>query len=160
MKPEDKIVKIIDGQNTTIQATIVQKGATGALAVTNVNSLGTSSDLASESTLTTLSNTVASEATLSTLSSTAASESSLLLLRRIVKLLESNAVVDYANRQRIKLDALGGVEVTTTVPISGNIGGTVAVSGITAIGGNDPRYQFIDGARTSYAVMRQGLVFS
>jgi len=83
-----------------------------------------------------------------------------VLLRRIVKLLESNAVVDYANRQRIKLDALGGVEVTTTVPISGNIGGTVAVSGITAIGGNDPRYQFIYEARTSYAVMRQGLVFS
>lgn len=36
MKPEDKIVKIIDGQNTTIQATVSQIGSKGALNVSPV----------------------------------------------------------------------------------------------------------------------------
>jgi len=39
MKPEDKIVKIIDGQNTTIQATVSQVGSVGAI---NVSSIETS----------------------------------------------------------------------------------------------------------------------
>lgn len=54
------------------------------------------------------------------------------LLRRMNKLLESNAVVDTRLRQRITIDAIGNstagsspTEITTTIPVSG----TVAVSG-------------------------------
>jgi hypothetical protein len=52
------------------------------------------------------------------------------LLRRMNKLLESNATVDIYQRQRVVLDGIGNsrgtpTEVTTTVPISG----TVSMSG-------------------------------
>ncbi len=72
-----------------------------------------------------------------------ASEESLILLRRMVKLLESNAVVDVANRQRVS------VEVMPTT----NVQGTVAVSTVTnvaAIAGHGLQ-QFVDIARNAYA---------
>lgn len=54
------------------------------------------------------------------------------LLRRMNKLLESNAVVDNRLRQRVTIDAIGNstagsspTEVTTTIPVSG----TVSMSG-------------------------------
>ena len=50
------------------------------------------------------------------------------LLRRMNKLLESNAVVDNRLRQRVTIDAIGNstagsspTEVTTTIPISGTV---------------------------------------
>ena len=50
------------------------------------------------------------------------------LLRRMNKLLESNAVVDTRLRQRITIDAIGNstagqspTEVTTTIPVSGSV---------------------------------------
>ena len=69
------------------------------------------------------------------------------LLRRMNKLLESNAVVDTRLRQRITIDAIGNstagqspTEVTTTIPVSGSV--TAAVSGATtlSIGANDLQY--------------------
>jgi hypothetical protein len=48
------------------------------------------------------------------------------LLRRMNKLLESNATVDIRQRQRITIDALGGAEVTTTVPVSGTVTATAS----------------------------------
>ena len=54
------------------------------------------------------------------------------LLRRMNKLLESNATVDIYQRQRVVLDAIGNnrstaTEITTTVPVSGTV--TAAASG-------------------------------
>lgn len=48
------------------------------------------------------------------------------LLRRMNKLLESNAIVDIRQRQKITIDALGGAEVTTTVPVSGTVTATAS----------------------------------
>jgi hypothetical protein len=56
------------------------------------------------------------------------------LLRRMNKLLESNAVVDSSLRQRVTLDAIGSTPtaLTTTVPVSGtvtaNVSNTVAAT--------------------------------
>jgi hypothetical protein len=98
-----------------------------------------------------------------------ASEEAILLLRKIVMLLESSAVVDASRRQRVTIDAVGATggaastNVNTTVPISG----TVAVSAGTAnigqvvvgFGGQasaaaniiDSRFMMIDTARNAYA---------
>lgn len=44
------------------------------------------------------------------------------LLRRMNKLLESNAVVDSSLRQRVTIDAIGpATAITTTVPVSGTV---------------------------------------
>lgn len=51
------------------------------------------------------------------------------LLRRMNKLLESNAVVDSQLRQRITLDSIGpSTAITTTVPVSGTVTATANVS--------------------------------
>jgi hypothetical protein len=52
------------------------------------------------------------------------------LLRRMNKLLESNAVVDSSLRQRVTLDAIGSTPtaLTTTVPVSGTVTATANVS--------------------------------
>ena len=77
-----------------------------------------------------------------------ASEEANILLRRIVKLLESNAVVDSANRQKV---AIEGASIVTTVS---------TVSNMVAIGGMDHR-QFIDISRNTYAnCIRNKLNFS
>ena len=56
-------------------------------------------------------------------------ESLATLLRRMNKLLESNAVVDSSLRQRVCLDSIGpATAITTTVPVSG----TVSVSNALA----------------------------
>jgi len=48
------------------------------------------------------------------------------LLRRMNKLLESNAVVDSQLRQRITLDSIGpSTAITTTMPVSGTVSVTV-----------------------------------
>lgn len=89
-------------------------------------------------------------------------DETILLLRRMVKLLESNATVDVANRQRISLDA---APATVTVSVSNTpsttvSSGTITVGGITANGGVDPRYQFVDTARIAYLGIRNNLLFS
>lgn len=99
-----------------------------------------------------------------------ATEDSILYLRRIVKLMESQAVVDAGNRQRITLDSLGtGTAITTTVPVSGtvtsNIGtGTLSavttVSAITTVLGQNHQ-AFQDVARNTYANgIRNNLIFT
>lgn len=52
------------------------------------------------------------------------------LLRRMNKLLESNAVVDSSLRQRVTLDAIGSTPtaLTTTVPVSGTVTATANIS--------------------------------
>lgn len=67
-----------------------------------------------------------------------ATDESLVLLRRIVKLLESNAVVDAANRQRMVVESLPTLATVSTVT---NIG-AIAGQGLQ---------QFVDIARNAYA---------
>ena len=94
-------------------------------------------------------------------------EDGVVYLRRIVKLMESQAVVDNANRQRITIDSLGtGTAVTTTVPVSGTVTATVAgatvttVTNMTTLAGQNQQ-MFQDQARTAYATgIRQNLIFS
>lgn len=74
-----------------------------------------------------------------------ATDESLILLRRIVKVLESNAVTDGQQRQRIVVD-------------SGTV--TATVSNIPTIAGQNQQ-QFVDVARNAYANgIRSKLVFS
>jgi hypothetical protein len=73
-------------------------------------------------------------------------ESLQTLLRRMNKLLESNAVVDNRLRQRVTIDAIGNstagsspTEITTTIPVSGSV--TNSTGSVTlAISSNDLQY--------------------
>lgn len=90
-------------------------------------------------------------------------ESLLMLLRDIRKLLKTSAYGDAAQRQIVKIGAVGGIsggaEVTTTIPVSGTV--TATVANIPAVGGFDARFQLYDMARVKYAtVMRANLLFS
>ena len=85
-----------------------------------------------------------------------ATEESVLLLRRMVKLLESNAVVDIQNRQRIVVEGMLGT--------IGNAIGTVRIEqsgGMGALFLVDQRYQIMDAARLGYNNgIRSHLTFS
>ena len=86
-------------------------------------------------------------------------EDLLEMLMRIAKLLETNAVVDSAQRQRITLDAIsaaltlatvttvGTVSTVTTLPTLANV---TTVAGLSAVAGMD-REQYINIARNAWA---------
>jgi hypothetical protein len=57
----------------------------------------------------------------------------ILLLMRVVKLLESNAVVDQQQRQRITLDAIAGALTLATVTNVTNLGTLTTVTGVTTV---------------------------
>jgi len=69
------------------------------------------------------------------------------LLRRMNKLLESNAVVDSKLRQRVTIEAIGtnnaaaSTEVNTTIPVSGTVSATVAGATTLSIAAFDLQYQ-------------------
>jgi predicted RNA-binding protein Jag len=100
-----------------------------------------------------------------------ATEDSNVYLRRIVKLMESQATVDGANRQRVTVDAITGAltlaTVTTVGTVSSITGGTITtitnpvpLGNLATLASYDQR-QFIDGARNAYAnSIRQNLIFS
>lgn len=87
-----------------------------------------------------------------------AQDDSIILLRRIVKIMESQATVDVANRQRITLDALGAIGAT--MPVSGTVTATVSSAAITTLAGqNQQMYQ--DVARNTFANgIRNNLIWS
>ena len=106
-----------------------------------------------------------------------ASEDSHTLLRRLVKLLESSAVVDVANRQRIAVETIAGTTLGASVTGLSSGAGVATTNYPTAAapqnyastsywlpvwtGPVDQRYQIIDAARTSYATgIRANLAFS
>lgn len=88
-----------------------------------------------------------------------ASEESIQYLKKIVQLLTPLSVQDSAQRQRVVVEG--------TALVQGN-GGTIStvttvssVSNIAAYGGVDPRFQFTDAARLTYAQgIRRNLTFS
>jgi hypothetical protein len=80
-------------------------------------------------------------------------EQLLSLLQRLVKISESNQVVDSAQRQRITLDAItAGVALptVTTVTTVTTVSTVTAVSNITQNAGMD-REQYINIAKQTYA---------
>lgn len=95
---------------------------------------------------------------------TPASEESVQYLKKIIQLLTPISVQDSAQRQRVAVEVMPTTTVTGTV--TSNIGtGTLAavtsVTNITQFGGVDPKYQFIDAARLTYAQgIRNNLQFT
>jgi hypothetical protein len=90
---------------------------------------------------------------------TPASEESLQYLKKIAQLVAPLSVQDANQRQRVAIDAS-----TATVTVGGTITtvSTVStVSNIGALGGVDPRFQFTDAARLTYAQgIRNNLSFN
>jgi hypothetical protein len=75
---------------------------------------------------------------------TPASDEALVLLRRMVKLMEPLAVQDSSQRQRVVVESMAGVTLSTVQTVS-------SLNNIGAFGSVDPKYQFIDQARNAYA---------
>lgn len=73
-----------------------------------------------------------------------ASEESLVLLRRMVRLMESLAVIDINQRQRVNVET-GTLATVSTVSTVNTVGNT------TALGGADARFLLIDTARNAFA---------
>jgi len=86
-----------------------------------------------------------------------ATEESAILLRRVVKLMESQAVVDAGNRQKITLDSISGSLTLGTVT---TVTGVTSVTNmVTLAGQNQQMYQ--DPARNAFANgIRQNITFS
>jgi len=72
-----------------------------------------------------------------------AQDDSVILLRRIVKLMESQAVVDNQMRQRVVIDA-------GSLTTAGTISTVSAVSSLNQLAGVDSRWQIIDWSRQVY----------
>jgi hypothetical protein len=95
------------------------------------------------------------------------SDDLLRMLSRLVKLLESNAVVDAQNRQRVTVDSIAGTAVlaavttvTTVSTVASITAGTItAVNNLAANAGMD-REQYINIAKNTYAnAIRSQLTF-
>ena len=85
---------------------------------------------------------------------TPASEESIQYLKKIVQLLTPSSIQDSAQRQRIVVE--GTTSITGTVTVN-----STAVTNLAALGGVDPRFQFTDAARLTYAQgIRRNLQFS
>lgn len=87
-----------------------------------------------------------------------ATDENLILLRRILRQIDSLAVVDSAQRQKVTLDAItGGLTlgaITTVTTVS-------TVTNVATLGAVDARYLYIDTARNAYANgVRNNLIYS
>jgi hypothetical protein len=96
-----------------------------------------------------------------------ATEESIILLRRMVKLLESQNATDIGNRQRINIDTIAtGVTLPTVTTVT-TVAAVTAITNALPAGTNQIGFvnqdqrQFIDVARTSYNTgIRSKLTFS
>ena len=92
-----------------------------------------------------------------------ASEESVVLLRRIAKLLESQAAVDPQQRQRVVVDAgitIAASQTIGTVTTVTTVGTVTSVTNLAAVNGWNQQ-MFSDPARTSYNTgIRSQLTFS
>jgi hypothetical protein len=75
----------------------------------------------------------------------------LAMLSRVVKLLESNAVVDQQQRQRITLDSITSGITLATVTNVGAVTTVTTVANQTAVAGMD-REMYINTAKQTYAL--------
>ena len=78
-------------------------------------------------------------------------EDLLVMLSRVVKLLESNAVVDSAQRQRISLDAIAAGVTLPTVTTVSTVSTVSSVTNVAANAGMD-REQYINIAKQTYTM--------
>jgi hypothetical protein len=95
-----------------------------------------------------------------------ATDESIILLRRLIKLMESQSATDIGNRQRITLDSIpAGVTLPTVTTVTGvttvtTVTTVTAANNLLALAGADQR-QFIDVSRTNYNTgIRSKLTFS
>jgi hypothetical protein len=92
-------------------------------------------------------------------------ETLIALMARALKLLDSNAIVDSAQRQRIVVDAgtitsVTGVTTVTTVTTVATVSAVTAVANVTANAGMD-REQYINISKQTYAQgIRSRLTFA
>lgn len=93
-----------------------------------------------------------------------ATDDSAMLLRRLVKQVDSLAVVDSAQRQRVTIDSISGSLTLSTITTVSNVTTVATVTSATnlvALGGVDGRYLYIDTARNASANgIRNNLAFS
>ncbi len=86
-----------------------------------------------------------------------ATDDSVILLRRILKQVDSLGVVDSAQRQKMTLDSItSGLTLSTvtavgTVTTVTTVGTVTSATNLVALGGVDGRYLYIDTARNMYA---------
>ena len=86
-----------------------------------------------------------------------ATDDSVILLRRILKQVDSLGVVDSAQRQKMTLDSItSGLTLSTvtavgTVSTVTTVGTVTSATNLVALGGVDGRYLYIDTARNMYA---------
>jgi len=100
-----------------------------------------------------------------------ASTEDVVLLRKIVKLLESNATIDAKQRQRVVVEAIGTntgtpTEVNAAIPVTNTLAASTANIGQIVVGfggqataaGNivDSRFFLMDTARNAYAAGIRG----
>lgn len=84
----------------------------------------------------------------------------IILLRRVVKLLESQAAVDPQQRQRITIDNITTGTTLPTVSTVSTVSSVTSVTNIAAINGWNQQ-MFVDPARTAYNTgIRRWLSFS
>lgn len=87
----------------------------------------------------------------------------IILLRRIVKLLESTAAADNAQRQRFTLDTItAGVTLPTVTTVTGvtTVTTVSTVTNLSQLAGYDQRL-YVDWARTAYNTgIRSALTFT
>ena len=89
-----------------------------------------------------------------------ASEESVVLLRRIAKLLESQAAVDPQQRQRVVVDAGITIAAAQTLTTVTTVGTVTSITNLAAVNGWNQQ-MFSDPARTSYNTgIRSQLTFS
>lgn len=87
-----------------------------------------------------------------------ATEDSLILLRRILRQIDSLGVVDSAQRQKITLDSITG---SLTLAAVTTVSTVTSATNLVALGGVDGRYLHIDTARNASANgIRNNLIFS
>lgn len=93
-----------------------------------------------------------------------ATDDSVTYLRRMVKQVDSLAVVDSAQRQKVTIDSITTALTLTTVTTVGTVTtvtNAVPVGNIATFSGVDARYLYIDTARNAFANgIRQNLAFS
>jgi len=74
-----------------------------------------------------------------------AQDETVILLRRLVKIMESQAVVDNQMRQRVTVDVMPTTTITGTVTTS-----LATITSLNQLAGVDSRWQLIDWSRQAY----------
>ena len=82
-----------------------------------------------------------------------AQDETVILLRRLVKVMESQAVVDSQMRQRVTVDVMPTTAVSGSLTTAGTVSTVTSVTAITSLNqlaGVDSRWQIIDWSRQAY----------